>query len=374
MSKKIILLVEGTTDKTLLEHIIDTNSVSIREINYYGRNIHKDLKDCKKEIVYTILDSFLDEENDVTIYGLVDRDYYDLDGIITYYLKTNVEDEEDKKYLWNKVKEHIFVTDTRDLETLLIYTQKDIYKLFNLSKEEYKKAIYISMQLLTYRDLLMQLRTIIKKDNKERGIDERNKCDIVLDDNKCGCVFCNPNENLEYTVDFDALLDEKNDEKDEDNTVISLKSFCKYVCEKLWVYYTYKKQLLDTWDAEKVGKEIDPVFINGEANDLKIKFEQYFKDRFRFIGAKKDKNKALNLFFDEYKTFDIDTASDRELLEIMRLVRGHDLLKLFGLLHKTIFTLGDFKAETSLIDKYDKKNFFSSNLGRKLLNAGLIRK
>lgn len=369
MCDKKTIVVEGSLDVSFLEKIVDIN-IDVKEIKYYSKD---KVVDHKRGVVGAIVDYYI-ANDDNNLYGIVDRDCNNLDDIISKYLDIKSVSEEDKIRVWNKAKDHIFTTDARDLETTLLATQRDLYKKFNLSKEEYKQAIFIARQLLKLREMLVKaknaLNDSVEKGNKLNGADREV---INFKDEKYGCIYCGQDDE-EYRVDFDKLIDSK---YGDDKIVISLKSFCQYVCDVGYVLYTYISTfniLNNIYSYREQKKDKKLIYPDKEASKLKVLMEDEYKDCFTFWGEKKDKNKMLKFVMEEYDTFDIDTISDDILLKIMREIRGHDLLTIFEYLHRTILTFGNRGGELSLINKYDMSNFYKTNLARRLIEEKLLKK
>ena len=147
-----ILLVEGSTDKLFYEKKKnnDVSCFSMGDI-LKARSIIKDsteknVSNCKEAIMHTVyglnvLPAIIDCKgaDNWKVFGIVDRDY-----------------EEFSLYSNSK---GLFVTDTHDIETLIISSDPEIWDRFEdceIKKEEIRNALYMAYQIAVLRDSIKE--------------------------------------------------------------------------------------------------------------------------------------------------------------------------------------------------------------------------
>ena len=146
-----LLLVEGATDREFIAHV-KKDSVDcviadhVFKSNTVLRTTPTERINCKNAIVKVIYgvskfkSPFIPYPNDMDkwdIYGLVDLDCEELSAGVQF--------------------PRLFITDTHDLETLLLSTDKDILNRIdncNISPEEITQAFFMAYQLAEVRNLL----------------------------------------------------------------------------------------------------------------------------------------------------------------------------------------------------------------------------
>ena len=145
---KRLLIVEGVTDRQFIESILKEDVICEIANKAFGSNVPGNNMNNKRAIEQVVsgLSKFplaflnLPERfNSLVVYGLIDMDFDDEYEI----QKTN----------------RLFVTDTHDLETLMISSDKGVLnRLENcfVSEEESKKAFYIAYQLGLLRKTIIE--------------------------------------------------------------------------------------------------------------------------------------------------------------------------------------------------------------------------
>lgn len=140
-TQKKLLIVEGSTDKRFLEKIkldeikcasIDQLFMPANDSERFG--FCESHKEAIFEVVYSLsaIPSLLDVPDglkDWSIYGMVDRD----NDISAAYTRTNT----------------LFVTDTHDLETLILSTDKQVLQRIEclITDEQYGQSLFIAYQI-----------------------------------------------------------------------------------------------------------------------------------------------------------------------------------------------------------------------------------
>lgn len=145
--EKRLLIVEGRTDEKFVEPIIDRDVVCIvANKAFASRGFDEQIANSKNaimQVVYglsriPVLIKCPKEILQCSIYGMVDKDY----------------DEGFEEYL-NTSK--LFVTDTHDLETLMISTDKDLFSKLehcSVTDEEVANALHMAYQLGVLKSVL----------------------------------------------------------------------------------------------------------------------------------------------------------------------------------------------------------------------------
>ena len=146
-----LLLVEGASDAEFVEHV-KANEVDcviadhVFNSNQALRTTPQDHVNCKDAIVMLILGIshfpspfvvYPDDMDKWDLYGLVDRDCEELRA--------------------SNRTPRLFVTDTRDLETLLMSTDSNIWQRIEkceISRRDVSQAVFIAYQLAKVRELL----------------------------------------------------------------------------------------------------------------------------------------------------------------------------------------------------------------------------
>ena len=218
-TNKKAIVVEGYTDEKLISRIKkrDVLSIQIKEI-CTNRSIFLGKEKGKNAIVY--LFQVLPNDPDIEIapgcgkwslYGLVDRDY----------------DDE----MLNLRLPRLFITDTHDIETLIFSTDNQVTNRLSkasISPETMKKALFLSYQLLCYRQVLRRL----PDKNHEIDIKALASQDTTIDfsafvdgnnivpDKLLKTIFSNQNKNLSNEKKkklVDNILKDKQMKKHFDN-------------------------------------------------------------------------------------------------------------------------------------------------------------
>ena len=128
-----ILFVEGRLDNFVFSELktVDTKIISAGIVNNFYKNTSHGLCNVKKAIADAVASASLDGRyKDFAVYGVIDRDYEDL------FEETD----------------HLFVTDTNDLETLLIKSGTFTFLMFpSVSQAIIKNIEGFTYQLGCYR-------------------------------------------------------------------------------------------------------------------------------------------------------------------------------------------------------------------------------
>lgn len=153
-NKKRLLLVEGTTDKDFIERITNKNDVYCVTPN---NSVDSAPINNKEAIVQALFGLFRPEILDKTdqqnvrklkekvkdlVFGMVDLDYDDPSSY--------------EPMPW------LFVTDTHDLETLLLSTDEDLVRRLKIPEDYSKKAYYLAYQLGFLRREVAKQKTFLK--------------------------------------------------------------------------------------------------------------------------------------------------------------------------------------------------------------------
>lgn len=148
---KRLLIVEGQTDKKFIERILKDDVVCVVANKAFGaqKGFGREAINCKSAIMQVVYGmsklpiTFLKVPKSFetcTIFGMIDLDYDDPSG---EYLSTS----------------RLFVTDTHDLETLLMSTDDGILQKLNdcvISPDDSKKAFYLAYQLGVIRKAIYE--------------------------------------------------------------------------------------------------------------------------------------------------------------------------------------------------------------------------
>ena len=214
-----LILVEGSTDKEFISNVKSESvdcivASSVFNGNASFRTSATESVNCKKAIVQIIqgisrYPSFIIQKpNDIDkwdLYGMVDLDCDELGaGVPT---------------------ERLFVTDTHDLETLMLKTDDillDKLEGCEISHDDVKKAYFVAYQLSQLRDIL-------------KDIHDRNAFNL-------GIISCGSRQ-----VEFNSFLHE---------TKVCFPDLVKYIAEKSGNVYSSekKKQIIDRVLKSKEGK------------------------------------------------------------------------------------------------------------------------
>lgn len=150
---KRLLIVEGQTDKKFIEKILNEDVVCLVANKAFGaqKGFGESSFNCKcaiMQVVYgmsklpiTFLNNVPKEFEACTIFGMIDLDY----------------DETSKEYL---ATPRLFVTDTHDLETLLLSTDNGLLQRIDgcvIPSDDSKKAFYLAYQLGFIRKVIMDV-------------------------------------------------------------------------------------------------------------------------------------------------------------------------------------------------------------------------
>ena len=166
-NKKRLLLVEGTTDKDFIERITNKNDVYCVTPN---NSVDSAPINNKEAIVQALFGLFRPEILDKTdqqnvrklkekvkdlVFGMVDLDYDDPSSY--------------EPMPW------LFVTDTHDLETLLLSTAEDLVRRLKIPEDYSKKAYYLAYQLGFLRREVAKQKTFLKpiKCDSNRKLDSQ---------------------------------------------------------------------------------------------------------------------------------------------------------------------------------------------------------
>ena len=157
--RKKVLLVEGATDKAFATHILreDTDCLAVVEF-MKSNDVFRTSKPSKsdnynsKSVITMILKhialfpEFIDfpkGAEEWPLFGLVDKDY-------------------DERKTYSRITK-LFLTDTHDLETLMLSTDLELLLRLQdckISHDEIKAALYISVQLAAFRKAMINVGTI----------------------------------------------------------------------------------------------------------------------------------------------------------------------------------------------------------------------
>ena len=194
-NEKRLLIVEGQTDKTFIEKYVANDVTTIIANKAFGNRMDADNEriNCKKAIIQTIYGLYRlpvvikcpQNADKWLVYGLVDRD----DGIPPEFENL----------------ERIFITDTRDLETLLLATDVRLVDRVSCGKVDYET--YCLALNLSFR--LSELRSVIHETWEEL---------------ECGCVNAGSNE-----VDFSRFI--------VDNQIV-IESLVDYIIDQSGITYS----------------------------------------------------------------------------------------------------------------------------------------
>ena len=149
---KRLLIVEGQTDKKFIEKILDEDVVCVIANKAFGtqKGFGQDSINCKSAIMQVVYGmsklpiTFLKVPKSFetcTIFGMIDLDYDDPTG---EYMSSS----------------RLFVTDTHDLETLLMSTDDGILQKLNdcvIPPEDSQKAFYLAYQIGLIRRVLFDV-------------------------------------------------------------------------------------------------------------------------------------------------------------------------------------------------------------------------
>lgn len=150
-NKKNLLLVEGQTDSTFISHYLNgkTDAVIVGDgyLDIKGRK--QSVANCKNIIVSTVKSITRSETslsmkiNPEIVKGMIDKD-------------------NDEESIYADVK-NLFVTDTHDLETMLISSDPDLFAKIeecNILDEDIERAIFMAYQIGYVRKYLNKVLTV----------------------------------------------------------------------------------------------------------------------------------------------------------------------------------------------------------------------
>lgn len=182
--RKKIILVEGATDKSFINHIIDVDSRCLavvefmRDENVFSTSPRFPVHKYSSKVVITtiltqislpVISEFPKGAENWPLFGLVDNDFDDSNN-------------------YSRITK-LFFTDTHDLETLMLSTDSSLlFRLeqCNIANDEVIAAFYIAKQLSAFRQAISNNGTLnITKINSSNGtIDfeafiEENKISLV---------------------------------------------------------------------------------------------------------------------------------------------------------------------------------------------------
>lgn len=261
---KTILLVEGATDRSFFAKFIKDKEIAILPVDrltdmpsqpIVGNIQYTEKSKCNNknlilDIMWELRFSVPESIKGKSVYGVIDKDL----GNRNDFCK--------------KAGETLFVTDTYDLETLILSTDENaILSMGSLSilREEYNKALFLAYQLCEFRRIFSELACNSK--NKiitceqvgylSENANTFREFDDILDDNN------------ELRINLKKLIQYINTRIDEDNKNRIASGKPKSVCERISV--NHQKELLNKCSSNTLCDN------NGNWN--KITYEQFCLSR-----------------------------------------------------------------------------------------------
>lgn len=360
VGQKKLLIVEGLTDKQFMENI-KKEDVICQNVNFITCN--DSISNCKKVII-DLLDGLYGPpilfkrpkgSENWKVFGMIDKDYDEYQ---------------------NKPK--CFMTDTHDLETLMLSTAEDLLQKILLEKivlpviefdiqqqiyNDVEKALFLAYQLGTMRKLLI---------------------------GKISLYGLSVHEG--EPVDYSAFVD---------GDRISLKKLISYLNKRL---ADLKEKLLEQLSKKLSPKEITNLFKQGsEKKKLKEFFEQLSKklsqkeikklealstklsagqeDKlFNQLSEDKSIRNCLDIEGKEEKegkwNLGIDLFGPTKTYNWWDIINGHDVLLLLRYINDTAATFSNpqkMDFETALIKNYDPENFEGTKICRRMREAGIVK-
>ncbi len=301
-----VLLVEGATDNKFVSHIksdvvdcINADHVFNRETFFRESSPkHINSKNAIAQLIFGITkipSPFIVYPDDIDkwdLYGMVDLDCDEISS--------------------GECVPRLLVTDTHDLETLLISTDKNVFDNIDncsISKEDIAKAYFVAFQLATARALLDKYYN-----------DQTFNLQVI----SCGS----------YTVDFSAFV------------------------------YDYKANIIDL--VKYIIKHSESDLTTKKVNQLvaEIGEDKHIKKKFNTDG----------LWKQELSTFDLKSTTDFWTSvnghDILQLIQYYNE-SAYATFHGGDGTTLNRKFEMAIIEKYDYSMITSTNLYAKMKSAGL---
>lgn len=165
--KTAFLYVEGSTDKRFYSRILKNNVNCVFTKEYIkSRDSFKSVQEEEKfinckDVIIRICKKLIFEQSNT--YGIIDKDGDDID---------------------NNQRLHLYVSDTYDLETMLMFTDNDWYTRMGIPQEDVKKAIFIAVQLSSITHALRAVNCENVSD-LNGGSKEVEYCEFVNDKDDC---------------------------------------------------------------------------------------------------------------------------------------------------------------------------------------------
>lgn len=167
--KTPFLYVEGSTDKRFYSRILKSNVNCVFAKEYIeSRGSFKSAQEQNeeklincKDVIVRICKKLIFEQSNT--YGIIDKDGDDID---------------------NNQRLHLYVSDTYDLETMLMFTDNDWYMRMGIPQDDVKKAIFIAVQLSSITHALRAVNCENVSD-LNAGSKEVEYCEFVNDKNDC---------------------------------------------------------------------------------------------------------------------------------------------------------------------------------------------
>ena len=303
---KRLLIVEGQTDKNFIEKILNKDIVCIVASKAFGfKNVPEVIdKNCKAaimQVVYglseiPILISCPKDAEKWIVFGMIDLDNDDSERV---FLSTS----------------RLFVTDTHDLETLLLSTDEELLQrldMCSISIEDAQNAFCLAYQLGLIRQILI----------------EKNESELKIEPICCGG---------RYEVDFTKFVE---------NGCINVKKLIEYVFEK------NNKQIV-TAEIEKLIKKV--------CSDKRIK-KQVNNGLLTNVSWKEMSSSKQIDFWKEVNGHDI--------LSILRYVNNDAAIKYYNYNETSL----NRSFEIDLINKYDYENLEKTKIYQNMLEENVITK